>query len=203
MEPRALGIIRISGAPNYGVPLASTWILQVEWAWLDYMCLHHKFYDNRSFSWLCCMCIRMIVGISRLPLCSPETKCHLDVGFVERHKIYYKGEGGGFPQVRGMMSLVNLSLPMAHLSTKSAPTMHWPTCCLLLCRSMWVIKCLSFFLIPFRSSSTPLYPSKCYKPGSVPQLLTLPLFHFIFTFESIKELGSVSSLVFKSQQKIS
>jgi hypothetical protein len=27
------------------------------------------------------------------------TKCHLDVGLVERHIIYYKGVGGGFPQV--------------------------------------------------------------------------------------------------------
>jgi hypothetical protein len=35
--------------------------------------------------------------ISGFPLRSPETKCHLDVGLVERHKIYYKGEGGGFP----------------------------------------------------------------------------------------------------------
>jgi hypothetical protein len=33
--------------------------------------------------------------ISGLPLGRPETKCHLDVGFVEKHKIYYKGEGGG------------------------------------------------------------------------------------------------------------
>jgi len=39
------------------------------------------------------------LGISRLPFGSPGTKCHLDVGLVERHKIYYKGEGGGFPQV--------------------------------------------------------------------------------------------------------
>jgi len=34
-----------------------------------------------------------------LILGSPETNCHLDVGLVERHKVYYKGEGGGFPQV--------------------------------------------------------------------------------------------------------
>jgi hypothetical protein len=27
------------------------------------------------------------------------TKCHLDVGLLERHKVYYKGEGGDFPQV--------------------------------------------------------------------------------------------------------
>jgi len=37
-----------------------------------------------------------ILGISGFPFGSPRTKCHLDVGFVERHKIYYKGEGGGF-----------------------------------------------------------------------------------------------------------
>jgi len=39
------------------------------------------------------------VGILGLPLGSPGTKCHLDVGLVEKHKVYYKGEGGGFPKV--------------------------------------------------------------------------------------------------------
>ncbi len=29
------------------------------------------------------------------------------------HIEYYKGEGGGFPQVRIVMNLVNLCLPMA------------------------------------------------------------------------------------------
>jgi len=28
-----------------------------------------------------------------------EKKSHLDVGSVSSHRIYYKGEGGGFPQV--------------------------------------------------------------------------------------------------------
>jgi len=64
------------------------------------------------------------VGISRFPLGSPRTKCHLDVGLVERHKVYNKGEGGGFPQAWAMVSLVNPSLLVAHPSTKSAPTMH-------------------------------------------------------------------------------
>ncbi len=50
VEPRALGVVGVSGALSYGVPLASAWILRVEWAWLDYMCLHHEFYDIRSFS---------------------------------------------------------------------------------------------------------------------------------------------------------
>ncbi len=52
------------------------------------------------------------------------TKCHLDVGLVDRHKVYYKGESGGFPQVQAVVSLVSLNLPMACFSTESAQTMH-------------------------------------------------------------------------------
>jgi hypothetical protein len=55
----------------------------------------------------------LVVGISGLSLGSPRTKCHLDVVFMERHKEYYKGDGGGFPQVRAMVSLASPSLPVA------------------------------------------------------------------------------------------
>jgi hypothetical protein len=40
---------------------------------------------------------------------SSGIKCYLDVGLVERHKVYYKGEGGGFPQVWAVVSLVSPS----------------------------------------------------------------------------------------------
>jgi hypothetical protein len=36
----------------------------------------------------------------------------------------HKGEGGGFPQVRAMVSFVSLSLLVVRPNTKSAPTMH-------------------------------------------------------------------------------
>jgi hypothetical protein len=62
--------------------------------------------------------------ISGLPFGNLGIKSHLDAALVERHKIYYKGEGGGFAQVRAVVSLVSLSLPVAHPSTKSAPIMH-------------------------------------------------------------------------------
>jgi hypothetical protein len=39
-------------------------------------------------------------------------------------KCTIRGEGGGFPQVRAVVSLVNLNLSVAHPSTKNAPTMH-------------------------------------------------------------------------------
>jgi hypothetical protein len=41
----------------------------------------------------------LTLGISGLPLGSPGTKCHLGASLVAMHKVYYKGEGGGFPQV--------------------------------------------------------------------------------------------------------
>jgi hypothetical protein len=40
------------------------------------------------------------------------------------HKVYYNGEGGGFPQVQVVVNLVSLSLFMAHFSTKSVLAMH-------------------------------------------------------------------------------
>ncbi len=65
-----------------------------------------------------------ILRISRLPLKSPETKCHLDANHVTNHIIYYKGEGDGFPQVWVVMSLLSLSLLAARLNAKSALAMH-------------------------------------------------------------------------------
>jgi hypothetical protein len=64
------------------------------------------------------------VGISGLPLGSLGTKCHLDMGLVERHIVYYKGEGDGFFQVWAVVSLVSSILPMAHFSTKNVSIMH-------------------------------------------------------------------------------
>jgi hypothetical protein len=66
----------------------------------------------------------LTLGILGFPFGSPETKCHLDVGLVERRIVYYKGEGGGFPQVWAMVSLVSPSLFVVSPNIKSAPTMH-------------------------------------------------------------------------------
>jgi hypothetical protein len=56
--------------------------------------------------------------ISRLPFGSPGTKSHLDMGLIKRHKVYYNGEGGGFPQVRAVVNLVNPSCPWLVLALK-------------------------------------------------------------------------------------
>jgi hypothetical protein len=66
----------------------------------------------------------IIVGILKLPFGSPGTKCHLDVALVENCREYYKEEGGGFPQVRAVVSLVSPRLPVPRPNTKSVRTMH-------------------------------------------------------------------------------
>ncbi len=47
-----------------------------------------------------------------------ETKWHLGAGHVARHRVYYKGGGGGFPQVQAVVSLVSPCLLMIHSCTK-------------------------------------------------------------------------------------
>ncbi len=39
----------------------------------------------------------IVVGISRLPLGNLGTKSYLNVAPVESCRVYYMGEGGGFP----------------------------------------------------------------------------------------------------------
>jgi hypothetical protein len=59
--------------------------------------------------------------ISGLPLGSLGTKGHLDVAPVEWHRVYYMGEGGGFPRVWVVVSQMSPELPVACSSTKGAP----------------------------------------------------------------------------------
>ncbi len=130
------------------------------------------------------------MGILGLPLGSPRTKSHLDVAPVKSCRIYYKGEGGSFPQVWAMVSLVCPSCPWLVLTPKvfELCTNH-PV--LVLCRFVWIIKACQFFLVPSHSSSTPLYP---FKLLWAMECVPTPSFSIVFslglTFESFKELGA-------------
>jgi hypothetical protein len=115
-------------------------------------------------------------------------KSHLDVGPVERSRVYYKGEGGGFPQVRDVVSLVCPCCPWFVLAPKVLQlcTNHFVW---VVCRPVWVSKACQLFLVPSQSSNRPLYSLKCCELGSVPRLLPLSL-SFIWThIESFQELG--------------
>jgi len=93
---------------------------------------------------------------------------------VASHKVYYKGEDGGFPQVRAMVNLVCLCCLWFILAPKVLQlcTNHFVW---VVCRLMWVSEACQLFLVPSQSSNTPLYPSKCCELRSIPRLLFLPL----------------------------
>jgi hypothetical protein len=131
-------------------------------------------------------------AISGLPFGSPMTKSHLDEGPVARCKVYYKGEGGGFLQVRAVVSLMCPCCPWLVLAPKvfQLGTNHLV---LVLCKLVWVSEACQLFLVPSWSSSTPLYPSKCCELGSVPRLLLLPLFPTWAHIRIPQGIGSVSN----------
>jgi hypothetical protein len=122
----------------------------------------------------------------------PGEKSRLDVGPMERCRVYYKGEGGGFPQVQAAVSLVCPCCPWLVLAPKVLQlcTNHlvW-----VVCRPVWVSEACQLFLVPSRSSNAPLYPSKCCELGSVPRLLPLSL---SFTWTHIWVLQGVGSVSF-------
>ncbi len=66
-----------------------------------------------------------ILRISKFPIWESRSKMTFGRWLVARHKEYYKGEGGGFPQVWALVNLVSLCLPVARPCTKDVPT-----CCL-------------------------------------------------------------------------
>jgi hypothetical protein len=114
-------------------------------------------------------------AISGLPLGSPRKNSHLDVASVESCRVYYKGEGGGFPQIRAVVSLVCPCCPWLVLAPRVLQlcTNHFVW---VVCKPVWVSEVCQLFLVPSWSSNMPLYPSKCCELGSVLQLLLLPLF---------------------------
>jgi hypothetical protein len=120
-------------------------------------------------------------------------KSHLDVGFVASHKVYYKWEGDGFPQVRAVVNLVCSCCSWFVLAPKVLQlcTNHFVW---VMCRPMWVSEACQLFLVPSRSSNTTLYPSKCCELGSVPRLLPFPLSYTWTHIWVLQGIGSASRI---------
>jgi hypothetical protein len=131
------------------------------------------------------------MGISGLSLGSPGTKSHLNVAPMESYRVYYRGEGGGFPQIWAVVSLVNPSCLWFVLAPKVLQLCinHFV---LVFCRFVWISEACQFFLVPSQSSSTPLYPSKCCKLGSGPNSLFFCYFKFRTHIWVLQGIGSVS-----------
>jgi len=129
-----------------------------------------------------------ILGISGLPFRSLATKWHLGVGLVARHRVYHKGEGGGFPQVWAVASLMNPCLPVVRPCTK---VLQLRTNQLV----VWLVQVRVSNWITCQSSQSHLEAPAC---PSTPEVLRtkecapIPSPYVVFTFglaiESIKSL---------------
>jgi hypothetical protein len=69
----------------------------------------------------------LVGGISGLPLESPGKNNHLDVTSVDSCRVYYKGERGGFPQVRAVVNLVCSCCQLTRSQVPSGPS--WGSTC--------------------------------------------------------------------------
>jgi hypothetical protein len=124
--------------------------------------LHKKLYTLKVVGVL-------VVGISGLPLGSPGTKSHLDVAPVESCKVYYMGEGGGFPQVQAVVSLVSPKSPMTHPSTKGVPESELTNLWLVGCIFEWVIEKLVTLPSPIPELQHAPLPLLVLRVGNVPR----------------------------------
>jgi hypothetical protein len=113
---------------------------------------------------------------------------------VESCRVYYKGEGGGFPQVRAVVSLVCPCCPWLVLAPRVLQlcTNHFMW---VVCRPVWVSEACQLFLVPSRSFNTPLYPSKCCELGSVLRLFLFPLLSTWAHIWVLWGVGSASWLI--------
>jgi hypothetical protein len=113
-------------------------------------------------------------------------------GPLERHKVHYKGEGGGFPQVRAVVSLMCPSCSCLVLAPKVLQQCS-NHLVLVLCRSVWVSKTCHFFLIPSRSSSTPPLPLySVANQGACPDSSSFRYFQFGIPIWIPQGVGSAS-----------
>jgi len=134
----------------------------------------------------------LTMGISGLSFGVPETKWHLGASPVAKHKIYYKGEGGGFPQVRTVVSLVSSCLLVVRPCTKGLQLRINQLV-------IWFVQIYVSDWIAFQSSESHIGAPTC--PSTHEVLRTkehapTPSLFVVFTFglevESIKELEGVS-----------
>jgi hypothetical protein len=110
---------------------------------------------------------------------------------MANHRVYYKGEGGGFPQVQAMVNLVCSCCMWLVLAPRVLQLCinHFVW---VVCRPVWVNEACQLSLVPSRSSNMPFYPSKCCELGNMPWLLPLPLSFTLTHIQVLQGIGNVS-----------
>jgi len=111
--------LKVENRPNF---LVCRWHATYRWKALDesynFSLEHISIWGLHPKLWAPKVAKVPTLGISGLPLGSLGTKWHLGASPMAKHIVYYKGEGGGFPQVRVVVSLMSPCLPVVHPCTK-------------------------------------------------------------------------------------
>jgi hypothetical protein len=145
------------------------------------------------------------LGISGLPLGSSRKKWHLGDGTVAKHRVYYKGEGGGESPNLGYGESFEFVFGRG-LSVHQKCSNYALTNLFGLYMSMWVIEL--FFILPSlhlealtRLSTPKVLRVKERAPTPCPSVV----FTFKLAVESTKEFGGASPLttyLIEAQRKV-
>jgi hypothetical protein len=63
-------------------------------------------------------CGNLSCGNFGTPTWESQDKMTFGASPMAKHRVYYKGEGGGFPQVQAVVNFVNSCLPVSRPCTK-------------------------------------------------------------------------------------
>jgi hypothetical protein len=132
----------------------------------------------------------LAMGILGFPLGNPGTKSHLDVAPVERCKVYYKGEGGGFPQVWAVVNLVSMSCLWFILAPKVLQVCNNHLGFVQVCVSSWSLSIVPSPIPELQHAPLPLQSAA--NQGACPNSLLFHCFQFGTHIWPPQGVGSVS-----------
>jgi hypothetical protein len=116
-------------------------------------------------------------GNSRILTWESRDKMPFGCGLVDRHKVYYMGGRWWLPPSPGRGESCGFEFARGLSLHQKCSNYALTNLLFNLCRFVWVIKCLSFFLVPSQSSSTFFYPQLLQAKERV-RLLALSKFSF-------------------------
>jgi hypothetical protein len=135
-------------------------------------------------------CGSLNFGNFGLPLGSLMTKWHLGV----MHIVYYKGEGGGFPQVWGRGEFCESGFAHGSFVHQKCSSYALTNLLFSLCRSMWVIELLVNLPSPHLGAATRPFTLEVLWTSEHAPTPPFAIFTFGLVVESIQESGGCVSL---------
>jgi hypothetical protein len=131
-----------------------------------------------------------ILGISGLALGSPETKWHLGAGLMAKHKVYYKGEGSGFPPSPGRGESCEFVFACGSFMHQKGSSYALANLLFGLCKSVWVIELLVNLPSPHPGAPTcPFTPKVLRAKERAPSHSPSVVLTFRFAMSPSRSLG--------------